>query len=324
MNNRTLIEHPVSEAYEQFRAAFALSLQSEVKTVRIAVEAIRRNSGKHIRPLLLLLAARACGRVGDNTVPAAVLIELLHTASLLHDDVIDDTKLRRGVRSVNAIFDNRIAVLVGDFILADVMIRAAALDCMPVVHIVATLCREMSQGEIKQIENADRLLLAEKDYFLVLKKKTATLLASCTEIGAVTAGAPLELQQRCHAIGTLLGYAFQIRDDIFDYFDDPQTGKPNGNDLREGKVTLPLLHALSAASPSEKAPYLDMLREKKLDPAQIATLIDFARERGGIAYAEMRMNTCKEQAATLIRTLPSSDARTGLLHLADYLVERTK
>jgi octaprenyl-diphosphate synthase len=324
MIDRIQIEHPVSEAFERFQTEFAQALQSEVETMRSAVETIHRSNGKHIRPLLLLLTAKACGGVPAASVRAAVLLELLHTASLIHDDVVDETKQRRGVLSLNAIYDNRVAVLVGDFMLADSLIRAVQLGSMQIVGIMGKLSHDMAEGEIKQLENAEKVILTEKDYFVVLEKKTAALLASCTEIGAITAGAPAELQKISSAFGQLLGYCFQLRDDIFDYFEDSRTGKPSGNDLREGKVTLPLLHAFETASPEKKAPYLDMLLGKHFTPDNIAALLRFARERGGVEYAEARMNEYKNQATAIIRTLPASEARDSLLLLADYLVERTR
>ncbi|MDR1102677.1 MAG: polyprenyl synthetase family protein [Tannerella sp.] len=323
MTDKIQIERPVSEAFDRFQTEFARALHSEVETVRAAVETIHSSSGKHIRPLLLLLTAEACGGVHAASVHAAVLLELLHTASLIHDDVVDDTKQRRGALSLNAIHDNRIAVLVGDFIIAHALIRAVQLGDMQIVGIMAKLSLAMAEGEIKQLENADKLILTEEDYFVVLEKKTAVLLASCTEIGAITAGAPAKLQETCRTFGKLLGYCFQIKDDIFDCFEDSQTGKPSGNDLREGKVTLPLLHALETASPAEQAPYMDMLLEKDFTPDNIAALLRFAREKGGIEYAEARMNGFREQASAIIRTLPASEARDSLLLLADYLAERT-
>ncbi|MDR1675769.1 MAG: polyprenyl synthetase family protein [Tannerella sp.] len=324
MIDRIQIERPVSEAFKLFEAEFAQALQSEIHTIRAAVDTLQQSNGKHIRPLLLLLAAKACGQAGTGAVRAAVMLELLHTASLIHDDVVDDTKQRRGVPSLNAVYDNRVAVLVGDFFFSDSFMRVMEMENLQILRIMAQLTHEMTEGEIKQLENADRLILTEEEYFVVLEKKTAMLLASCAEIGAITAGAPAELQQMCRTFGKQLGYCFQIRDDIFDYFDDAQTGKPSGNDLREGKVTLPLLHVLETAAPAEKAPYMDMLLEKNFTPDRIAALLRFARENGGIAYAEARMNAYREQATAIIRTLPASEARDSLLLLADYLVERTR
>jgi octaprenyl-diphosphate synthase len=324
MIDRNEIERPVSGAYKHFQDEFAKALQSEIPTIQSAIETVHQSNGKHLRPLLLLLTAKACGEVNDASIHAAVLLELLHTASLIHDDVVDETKQRRGARSMNAIYDNRIAVLVGDFILSDALIRATHLGNIQIVNIMAMLCHDMAEGEIKQLENAEQSVLTEKDYFMAMEKKTASLLASCTEMGAITANATKELQDKCKTFGQLLGYSFQIKDDIFDYFDDANIGKPSGNDIREGKVTLPLLYALETATPAEKEPYLQMLLEKDFTPANISALLRFAKEKGGIGYAEARMMEYKGKALEIIRSLPDSDAKNGLFLLADYLVERSK
>jgi octaprenyl-diphosphate synthase len=186
------------------------------------------------------------------------------------------------------------------------------------------LCREMVEGEIKQLENTDDIVLSEKEYMATLEKKTAALLAACTEIGAITAGAGYGLQVRCRQFGYLLGCSFQIKDDIFDYFDNRNIGKPSGNDIREGKITLPLLYALDSTPDDEKAVYLDILKSRRFTSENIASLIAFAKAKGGIAYAESRMMQYKSQAVEIIATLPPSDAKDSLILLADYLVDREK
>jgi len=324
MANINDIKEPIAGAFKQFEEEFTNALQSEIQTIEKAIDTLHHTNGKHIRPLLLLLTAQACGNQNLTSIHSAVLLEMLHTASLIHDDVVDETKQRRGVPSISAIFDNRIAVLVGDFILADTLIRAVETGSRDIVRIIATLSREMAEGEIKQLENISELILHEKDYFIALEKKTAMLLASCTEIGAITANANAELQQKCKKFGQLLGYSFQIKDDIFDYFDNPEIGKPSGNDIREGKVTLPLIHALETANPSERNTYLAMLSAKEIPAENIASLIEFAKIHGGIEYAEKRMLAYKQKADEIIYTMPDSDARTSLLLLSDYIVQRTK
>jgi len=318
------IEKPVTKFFKLFQLEFTQALQSEVKTIQSAIERIHFSNGKHIRPLLLLLTAEACGQATSLSVDAAVLIELLHTVSLIHDDVVDETKQRRGLPSINAIYDNRIAVLVGDFILADTLIRAIKTGDNQIIAIIAMLCREMTEGEVKQLENSENMVLSEKDYFRILEKKTAALLAACAEIGAITAGADMVMQQKCRQFGHLLGCCFQIKDDIFDYFDNQHIGKPSGNDIREGKISLPLLHALDTTLENEKAAYLEMIRQRQFTPDNIASLIEFAKTKGGIEYAESRMMEFKRKAIEIIETFPHSDAQTSLLLLADYLVDRVK
>ncbi|MDR0843674.1 MAG: polyprenyl synthetase family protein [Tannerella sp.] len=324
MIDREEIEKPVTGAFEDFQKNFNAALYSEIRTIQSAIETLQHSNGKHIRPLLLLLTAKACGNVTAVSVSSAVMLELVHTASLIHDDVVDETKLRRGIPSVNATHDNRVAVLLGDFILSNALIRAINTGSTQIVRIMADLFHEMAEGEIKQLENADELVLTEKDYFIALEKKTAMLLASCTEIGAITANAPVELQQMCKKFGKLLGYCFQIKDDIFDYFDNINIGKPNGNDIREGKVTLPLLYALESSSPEEKKPYLEILTAKQFTPENVSLLIRFAKEKKGIEYAESRMIEYKAKALEIIDSLPDSEARNSLALLANYLIERAK
>ena len=324
MIDKHLIEKPVAELFNLFQREFSQSLQSEIRTIRSAIEKIHLSNGKQIRPLLLLLTAEACGQATSLSVEFAVLLEMLHTVSIIHDDVIDDTKQRRGVPSLNAIYDNRVAVLVGDFILSDTLARATKTGENHIVTIIATLCREMVEGEIKQLENSEEIVLSEKDYMYTLEKKTAALLAACTEIGAITAGADHDLQVKCKQFGWLLGCSFQIKDDIFDYFDNPIIGKPNGNDIREGKITLPLLYALESTPGNEKAGYLDILKNGWLTPENIALLVAFAKNKGGIEYAESRMMEYKRKAVEIIETLPSSEAKNSLILFADYLVNRVK
>ena len=318
------IERPVAKFFELFQQEFTQALQSEVKTIQSAIERIHFSNGKHIRPLLLLLTAEACGQATPLAVESAVLIELLHTVSLIHDDVVDETKQRRGFPSINAIYDNRIAVLVGDFILSNTLIRAVKTGDNQIITIIAMLCREMTEGEVKQLENSENIVLSEKDYFRILEKKTAALLAACAEIGAITAGSDRELQQKCKQFGHLLGCSFQIKDDIFDYFDNQHIGKPSGNDIREGKITLPLLYALDSTLADEKTVYLDMIQQRQFTSENIAALIEFAKVKGGIEYAESCMMEFKRQAIKIIETFPSSEAKNSLLLLADYLVSRAK
>jgi len=324
MKELEVIKRPVIEAFMQFEDEFSKALHSDVKSIRCAIESLHRSGGKHIRPLLLLLTAKACGNITPGAVQSAVLLEMLHTASLIHDDVVDDTSRRRDTPSLNAVHGNSIAVLVGDFILSSMMMRAIETVDKQTVSMIAMLCHNMAEGEIAQLDNTGELTLSETEYLDVLEKKTAGLLSTCTEIGAITAGAPYDLQLLCRSFGNLLGLCFQIKDDIFDYFDNANTGKPSGNDLREGKVTLPLLHALESSPDKEKAPYMQMLINKQFTPENTAALIRFAHEKGGIEYAERRMNEYKTKATALITDLPASDAKDSLLQLAEYITVRTK
>lgn len=323
MDERRIIEKPVAAAFRRFNDEFAESLRSETVRLQAAIDTVLHSTGKHVRPLLVLLTAQACGRITDNTINSAVLLELLHTATLIHDDVIDETKQRRGVPSLNALFDNRISVLVGDYVLSSALIRSIRTGDLRIIGIVSSLGRDLSEGEIKQLETAEESILDEACYMQVIKKKTATLLSACTEIGAISAGASPEMIRLCRRFGECLGFAFQIKDDIFDYFKDTGIGKPTGNDIREGKVTLPLLYALQQGG-EEATRYLDMIVSKDFSTANIEALIEFALLQGGIEYAEQRMKEYHDKALDLLGELPASEARDALIALAEYIVTRKK
>ena len=324
MKDKSKIEQPVAVEFKRFNDEFAASLRSETNRLQLAIDQILNASGKHIRPLLVLLAAKACGQVTDNTINSAVLLELLHTATLIHDDVIDETKQRRGVPSLNAIFDNRISVLVGDYVLSTALIRSIQTGNLQIIGIVSNLGRDLSEGEIKQLETAEESIIDESCYMQVIRKKTAMLLSACSEIGSISAGASGEMVEKCREFGEYLGYCFQIKDDIFDYFKEANIGKPTGNDIREGKVTLPLLHALQTGRKEEVDHCLRIINEKDFTVENIDLLIDFAKANGGIEYAEQRMLEYHDKAVGVLKTLPESEARKGLLLLADYIIERRK
>lgn len=324
MDERRLIERPVIVEFEKFKEEFRSSLQSNTPKLQAAIELILESTGKHVRPLLVLLTAKASGKISDNTINSAVFLELLHTATLIHDDVIDETKERRGVPALNALFDNRISVLVGDYVLATALIRSTFTGNIDVIAIVSKLGRDLSEGEIWQLEVADEIIIDEASYLRVIEKKTATLLSACAEIGAITAGADAETIRICREFGTLLGYSFQIRDDIFDYDKNANIGKPTGNDIREGKVTLPLLYALRTADKAIAERMTAIINKKDFTEENIDVLIAFAKEYGGITYAEFRMESYHNQAKQLLNQLPPSSAREALEILADYIIKRKK
>ena len=307
MKERKEIEQPVAAAFARFNEEFDASLRSETRLLQTAIDRILNATGKHVRPLLALLAAEACGGVKDSTVNSAIFLELLHTATLIHDDVIDETKQRRGVPSLNAIFDNRVSVLVGDYVLSTALTRSIQTGDLRIISIVSELGRNLSEGEIKQLETADESIIDETCYLQVIYKKTATLLSACAEIGAISSGASDE----------------QIEDDIFDYFKEANIGKPTGNDIREGKVTLPLIFALRSGG-GEADEFRRIIFQKEFSDENIEALIAFAKARGGIEYAERRMREYRDQAIVELEKLPPSPARQALADLADYIVERTK
>lgn len=322
--DRRKIEEPVAAEFKRFNDDFERSLRSETNRLQAAIDVILSSTGKHVRPLLVLLTAKACGRVTDQSINSAVLLELLHTATLIHDDVIDETKQRRGLPSLNAIFDNRVSVLVGDYLLSTALVRSIQTGDMRIVGIISSLGRDLSEGEIKQLETADESVMDEACYMQVIHKKTASLLSACAEIGAISAQASAEIVAICRDFGQSLGYAFQIKDDIFDYFKEANIGKPTGNDIREGKVTLPLLYALREGDREEADRFRAIIRSKDFTGANVEALIRFAKENGGIAYAESRMRAFRDEAVSKLSLLPQSAAREALMMLADFVVERTR
>lgn len=323
MIDRRKIEEPVAAEFARFNEEFESSLRSETKRLQAAIEQILRSTGKHVRPLLVLLSAKTCGSVTDCTINSAVFLELLHTATLIHDDVVDETRERRGVPSLNAIFDNRVAVLTGDYILSTALIRSIQTGDLRIIGIISNLGRDLSEGEIKQMETADESILDEFCYLQVIYKKTATLLSACTAIGAISAGADKQAIEAMKKFGENIGYAFQIRDDIFDYYKESNIGKPTGNDIREGKVTLPLLYALKQES-AKVGTMLEIVLTKDFTDEHIDQLILFAKEQGGIEYAKKRMTDFRNEAVRALDIFPDSPSRRALIDLADYIILRDK
>ena len=319
------IKAPVAALVEDFHSQFTSILASKSEWLQQAIEHLSASTGKQVRPILTALIA---GMLRGDTPPqrsidAAVLLELIHTATLIHDDVIDEAKTRRGRPTLGVLYDNRVAVLMGDFILSSALVGAIALSDLRIMGIVSAIGRELTEGEIRQFETAEGIILDEATYYDIIFQKTAVLFRSCTEVAAITTEASTEDYDRAARIGTALGMAFQIRDDIFDYYRS-DVGKPTGNDIREGKITLPLLHVLTELQKEGKAtPYLSLLSEKPIPPSSIEQLTTLAHEAGGIDYAWKRLYHYIDEAKTLLCSFPESEYRTSLLALADYIAERT-
>ena len=324
MNTRSKIEEPVAKEFLQFNDEFADSLKSETRRLQSAIDQIQHAVGKHVRPLLVLLTAKACGKITDNTINVAVLLELLHTATLIHDDVIDETKERRGLPSLNAIFDNRISVLVGDYILSSALIRAIKTRNLQIISIVSNLGRDLSEGEIKQLETAEESIVDEEAYMQVIKKKTATLLAACTETGAICADAPAEIIEKSKLFGEYLGYCFQIKDDIFDYYSSDEIGKPTGNDMREGKLTLPALYVLNMFDDEEMRKLALRIRALDASDEDIARFIEYTKVKGGIEYARQAMVDYRNKALALLPQSAGQAVKDALTAYIDYVIERDK
>jgi octaprenyl-diphosphate synthase len=324
MDIRALISRPVVEELAAFEEVFRDSLESDNPQMQLVKSYILRSNGKKLRPVLVLLSALLSGRVTAVSIESAVLIELLHTASLLHDDVVDDTKQRRGELSVNAVFGNKTAILAGDYLLSVSLYKAIAIGNLQILSVIGELGKHLSLGELTQLKNVSELDLSEAGYLTVIRKKTAMLFAACTEIGALSVGASRREVDDLRSYGENIGMCFQIRDDVFDYYDDLKIGKPTGNDIREGKVTLPLLYALEHAGEDEKRPMLQILQSGKFSDGQVKKLITFAKENHGIDYACQIMQRYADRAKAALQAFPEVDAKAALLALVDYVILRDK
>jgi octaprenyl-diphosphate synthase len=320
MNEILQIAEPVMAEFERFRKDFMRQLECETALLRSALAHVLRSNGKHLRPLLLLLTAKACGNTNELTHQYALITELLHTATLIHDDVVDETVQRRGEPSLNAVYDNRTAVLTGDYMLACAMKKAAQTGHSYILELIAQVCRELAEGELLQLENINSVNLNENDYFRIIRKKTASLISAAAEIGAILSTASTEVVTLCRDAGEYLGLCFQIKDDIFDYCPNANIGKPTGNDIREGKITLPLMYALNTSKNAEY--FMNIITRKSFTPENIAAITDFAKSSGGIEFAERELSKYKLKAVELINELPDSAARRSLLLLTDYFACR--
>lgn len=312
------------EEIEAFDSLFRESLLNHNPDFQPMIDYIARGSGKRIRPLIVFLSAKLCGEVNPNTTEYAVILELVHTATLIHDDVVDNTMERRNRLSVNAKFDNRIAVLLGDYILTLAIDRGVKTQNLDVLRLLASLSQLLVEGELNQLASSQKLSLEESRYFEVIWKKTAALISTCAEMGAVSVQADPEKIKKLRLIGEKLGLCFQIKDDIFDYFEQGDIGKPTGNDIREGKITLPLLYALQHAPTEIADPKKAIILSGDFSPEHIAELISFAKEYGGIEYAQEKMQELKREVLEILTDFPDSEAKQGMVDLVDYIIQRTK
>lgn len=314
---------PVQEEIKEFEIRFPDSMKSNVKLLNRVTQFIVKRKGKQMRPLFIFLTAKMLGKVNDSTYDAASLVELLHTASLVHDDVVDDASERRGFFSANALWRNKIAVLVGDFMLSRVLLLSIERNNVELLEIVARAVREMSEGELLQIEKARSLDITEEVYFEVIRKKTASLISTCCEAGAVSVERQ-DMGLLMREFGELVGLAFQIKDDIFDYGTPENIGKPTGNDIREQKMTLPIIYALSTADKETKRELLNIVRNHNESSQHIRRAIDIVIQAGGIDYAHKRMMEIKEKALQLLTGIPDSASKQALIGLVEYTTLRTK
>lgn len=321
MDKKLLLAKPVADELKKFNTLYKESVYCDNPRIQEIIDYTMKSDGKHIRPTLLLLAAKACGDINNTTYNAAITVELLHTASLIHDDVVDESKIRRGKASLNAIYDNKMAVLAGDFFLSSALIKSVLTGNIDIISNISGLGRDLAEGELNQLSLVKELILDEEEYFQVIKKKTASLMSVCMRIGAISANASDEDVAKFTQLGELLGLCFQLRDDIFDYFTDA-IGKPTGNDIREGKVTLPLLYALREAPEEEKKELLSIIFSYNYTEENIDKLISYAKNNGGIDYAYSKIEELKNKAERLIDTIPNLEVRKALEAATDYIIER--
>ncbi len=314
---------PIEDEMQLFEVRFRQSMQSKVPLLDKITHYIIRRKGKQMRPMFLFLTAKMLGEINDKTYQSASLVELLHTASLVHDDVVDDANERRGFFSVNALWKNKIAVLVGDFMLSRVLLHSIENNNIRALHIVARAVREMSEGELLQIEKARKLDITEAVYFEVIRQKTASLIATVCEAAAASVDRE-DMAPTMRQFGELVGLAFQIKDDIFDYGTPGNIGKPTGNDIRERKMTLPLIYALEHGSPAVQKELKNIVKRYNEDKKHVARAIQLVIEAGGIAYAHDKMMRLKDEALALLEIIPHSPAKEALIGLVEYTVYREK
>lgn len=316
------IKAPIELEMKRFESYFKTQLNSSIPLLTIITNYVLRRKGKQMRPMLVFLSAKLNGEISEASYTAASLIELLHTATLIHDDVVDETYQRRGFFSINALWRSKIAVLVGDYFLSIGLINALKTKQIGVLEVVSDAVREMSEGELLQIEKSRRLNITEDVYYDVIRKKTATLIAACTKAGAYSVGADDEHLQKMHLFGEYLGMAFQIRDDLLDYEKTNFAGKPTGNDLKEKKITLPLIYVLNHMSPSERRSILRTIQRHHKKERKIAPIMHMVKERGGIVYARQKMGEYRDKALKILDSYPEGDTREALRELVFFTINR--
>lgn len=322
MDKLTAIRRPVEQELTAYKELFDAALAHEDDFLGQALDYVRRRQGKMMRPLLVVLMAKELGKVSVNSLRSAVTLELLHTASLVHDDVVDESGERRGQRSVNAVYDNKVAVLVGDYLLSTSLLQAAQTNNIDVVKIISRLGGTLSEGEVYQLANIRKEHISEEAYFHIIYHKTAALFAACAELGAISAGGNADYVARAKRFGELVGLCFQIRDDIFDYYEDSKIGKPTGNDMLEGKLTLPVIYAIQHADNEHVMQLAARVKSGEASAAEIAELVDYTKSHGGIEYAERRMRELHNEALQLLDAWQNAEVRESLRGYIDFVVDR--
>ena len=324
MSSLKEIKKPIALHLKEFDKVFQASVKSNTALLDIIMRYILKSKGKQMRPMIVIYSAGLVGEINPATYRAATLVELLHTATLVHDDVVDDSHERRGRFSINAIWRNKVAVLAGDFLLSRGMLLAVENNDHKMLEIVSRAVKEMSEGELLQIEKARKLDIDEVIYYDIIKRKTASLLASCFAVGAASSGADAEVVKKMHSIGENLGMAFQIKDDLLDFGEGSNIGKPTGIDIKEKKMTLPLIYLLNNCSSTKKRKYINTVKNHSEDKEKVVWLINRVRESGGLDYAKEKMHQFEQEALDLLSSFPEGTSGKMLKELVRFTIERKK
>jgi len=322
MTSLQKIKAPVAEDFKAFQKVFRQTVRSRVPLLDIIMRYILKSKGKQMRPLFVLFSAGTIGQINESTYRAATLIELMHTATLIHDDVVDDSFQRRGRFSVNYLWKNKIAVLAGDFLLSRGMLLATENKDFRMLEIVSEAVKDMSEGELLQLDKARKLDISEDVYYEIIRKKTASLLASCCATGAASVTNDETLIEKMRVIGENTGMAFQIRDDLFDLQTENQSGKPAGIDIKEKKMTLPLIYLLQQSGSAEKRKIITIVKKHNENPDKVGWLIDHIKQAGGIDYSIQQMQQFKDKAIAMLEEFPDSEARHSLQALIEFAIKR--
>lgn len=319
------IRQPIIEEMDRFEEKFKAAMASNVSLLNRITYYIASRKGKQMRPMFVFLVAKLLGegKIEERTYRGASIIELIHTASLVHDDVVDGSERRRGFFSINALWKNKIAVLVGDYFFSKGLLLSLDHDDFDLLKIVSEAVREMSQGELLQLEKARRLDIDEPVYYDIIRQKTATLIAACCAMGAASVGSSKEEIERFHSFGEYAGMAFQIKDDLFDYGDD-RIGKPTGIDIKEQKMTLPLIHVINKVDKRQRNWLIDSVKRHNTDKKRVKEVIQFVKDQGGLEYAERQMIHYKDAALELLSKYPDNEYKEALANLVTYVVDRKK
>ena len=324
MDKLQQIRLPIVKEFEEFKSLFDASLQSSNPLLSEVLTYIKQRNGKMMRPILTLLMAKLFGEINYSALHAALSLELLHTASLVHDDVVDESDKRRGQSSVNAIYNNKVSVLVGDYMLATSLKHSAMTGSIRIVDLVARLGQNLAEGEIIQLTNINASEFSKEVYYDVIRKKTAALFTASAEAGAVAVNSSDEMVQNARLFGEMIGIAFQIKDDIFDYYSSGEIGKPTGNDMSEGKLTLPALHVLNSLGDEKMCQLAFRIKSLDATDAEISLFIDYVKKNGGIEYARQVMVDYRNKALDLLPSTADTTIKDALTAYIDYVIEREK